>query len=484
MNTSVRKEDFLKIIEIARSVGVEYADIRRVHRITERIKAKNSEIESITSNDDSGFGIRVLVNGCWGFSSSSKISKSDLKAALNNAIDIAKASSILKKDSVILSNVKPVIGQFETPFKIDPFSKSFKEKLDVLIECNKIMKEVKNIQLATGQLYFQKEEKLFISTEGSEITQNRIVSGGGIAATAMENSEFQKSSFPVSFGGDYKIGGYEVIENFALRENALKTASHASELLKADPCPNIVSDLILGTCILGIHIHETCGHPTELDRVIGTETSFAGTSFLLPEMLGKFRYGSEIVNIEANATCPEGMGTFFYDDEGVKAQKFHLVKDGIFCDYLTSRETAPLFGKESNGTMRADGWSKMPLIRMTNINLIPGTWNLDDLIKDTYKGIFMDIVKSWSIDDKRWNFQFGAETAYEIKNGVFSKPLKNPTYTGNTEQFWNSCDAICNKNYWKMMGVINCGKGEPGQSGHISHGSSPTRFRNIQIGVK
>ncbi|MBU1626193.1 TldD/PmbA family protein [bacterium] len=483
MKNSINKEYFLQIIDNAKSLGVQYADIRRVHRITERIKSKNSEIESIISNDNSGFGIRVLVDGCWGFAGSSNIKKDEMKTALNQAIDIAKASSILKKENITLSTTEPIIGHFETAYNIDPFKVSFKEKLKLLLACNKIMKEVKNIHLASGQLYFQKEEKLFISTEGSEISQIRIASGGGIAATAMKNSEVQKYSYPTSFGGDYKTGGYEVIENFALCKNALNTAKNANELLKADECPNMITNLILGSFILGIHIHETCGHPTELDRVIGSETSYAGTSFLLPDMIGKFQYGSKIVNLEADATLAEGMGTFFYDDEGVKAQKFFLVKDGIFSDYLTSRETASLFGKKSNGTMRADGWGRMPLIRMTNINLLPGAWELNDLIRDTHEGIFMDIVKSWSIDDRRWNFQFGSEIAYEIKNGMLSKPLKNSTYTGNTEQFWNSCDAICNKNHWKLMGVINCSKGEPGQAGHISHGSSPARFRNISIGV-
>jgi len=483
MNEDVIKE-FHLLVEKAKSLGANYADVRFVHRTTERISTKNSDIESITSNDDSGFGIRVLANGSWGFASSSYINKNEMLSVLNQAVDIAKASSILKKNDIVLSPVEPVIGDYQCQIKTDPFSIPFKKKIDLLIDSNKIMKEEKNIQIANGNLYFLKEDKLFISSEGSQIRQERIVSGGGIFATAMENSEVQKRSYPVPFGGDYKTGGYEVIEDFSFQDNALETAKQASLLLKAEECPKKITDIIIGSVMLGIHVHETCGHPTELDRVLGTETSFAGTSFLMPDMIGSYKYGSDIVNIEANATIPGAMGSFFYDDEGVKAQKYLLVNNGIFKNYLTSRETSPLFNQKSNGTMRADGWSRIPLIRMTNINLLPGEWDFSDLVKDTNDGIFMDAVKSWSIDDKRWNFQFGCEIAYEIKNGKIQKLLKNPVYTGNTQQFWNSCDAICNKEHWKLIGIINCGKGEPGQSGHISHGSAPSRFRNIQVGVK
>jgi TldD protein len=234
---------------------------------------------------------------------------------------------------------------------------------------------------------------------------------------------------------------------------------------------------------LALQVHESCGHPIELDRVFGTEASYAGTSFLTTEKMGNFRYGSEIVNITADATVPGGLGTFGYDDEGVPAQRTPIVRDGIFVGYLTSRETAAVLGQQSNGAMRADGWNRIPLIRMTNVNLEPGEWDLDDLIADTDDGIYMEMNKSWSIDDKRLNFQFGTEIAYQIKKGKLGQMYKNATYTGITPQFWAGCDAICSDKHWNVWGTPNCGKGQPSQTAHVGHGTAPARFRNVRVGV-
>jgi TldD protein len=240
-----------------------------------------------------------------------------------------------------------------------------------------------------------------------------------------------------------------------------------------------------------LQVHESCGHPIELDRVFGTEASYAGTSFLTPDKYNTLRYGSDIVNLTADATIPGGLGTFGWDDEGVPAQRVPIVRDGIFRGYLTSRETAQQLREivgdgapeASGGAMRADGWNRIPLIRMTNVNLEPGEWEFDDLIADTDDGIYMELNKSWSIDDKRLNFQFGTEIAYEIRSGKMGRMLKNATYTGITPQFWGSCDAICNENHWRVWGTPNCGKGQPGQVAHTGHGAAPARFRNVQVGV-
>jgi len=245
----------------------------------------------------------------------------------------------------------------------------------------------------------------------------------------------------------------------------------------------MVTSLIIDGSQLALQVHESCGHPIELDRVFGTEASYAGMSFLTLDKLNNFRYGSDIVNIVADSTVPGGLGTFGYDDEGIKAQRVPIVTNGMFVGYLTSRETAAKINQQSNGAMRADGWNKIPLIRMTNVNLEPGTWKFDDLISDTEDGIYVETNRSWSIDDKRLNFQFGTEIAWEIKNGKLGRMFKNPTYTGITPQFWASCDAICNKSYWKMWGTPNCGKGEPPQTAHVGHGTAPSRFRNIKVGV-
>ena len=241
--------------------------------------------------------------------------------------------------------------------------------------------------------------------------------------------------------------------------------------------------MILDSSQLALQIHESVGHPIELDRILGTEASYAGTSFLKSEMVGHFRYGSDKVNITADATFPGGLGTFGYDDEGIKAQRSPILSQGVLVGLLTSRETAYHLHQESNGTMRADGWNRIPLIRMTNINLEPGEWTLEQMIADTDEGLFLTTNRSWSIDDKRINFQFGTEIGWEIRNGKLGAMVKNPTYTGMTPHFWNSCDAVGNKDHWQMWGTPNCGKGEPGQVAHVGHGAAPARFRNVQVGV-
>jgi TldD protein len=261
-------------------------------------------------------------------------------------------------------------------------------------------------------------------------------------------------------------------------------AAEAAALLRAAPCPSGTYDVILDGSQLGLQVHESCGHPTELDRVLGSEANFAGGSFLTTDKLGKFRYGSEHVNLTADATAPFGLGTFGYDDEGVPAQRWDLVREGVFRGYLTSRETAPKIGLErSQGAMRADGWSRIPLIRMVNVSLQPGEWEPDALIADTKRGIYMETNRSWSIDQLRYNFQFGTELGWLIENGKKTKLLKNPTYQGITPEFWGSCDAVCGPRHWVLWGTPNCGKGQPGQTMTTGHGAAPARFRNVKVGV-
>jgi len=255
-------------------------------------------------------------------------------------------------------------------------------------------------------------------------------------------------------------------------------------LLAAPQCPSGEMDIILAGEMLALQVHESCGHPIELDRVLGTEASYAGTSFLTPDKLGTFRYGSDVVNISADATIPGGLGSFAYDDEGVPAQRAEIVKNGIFVGYLTSRETAAQLGLgASNGTMRADGPNRLPIIRMTNINLEPGDIPMSEIIRTTERGLLMDTNQSWSIDDKRLNFQFGCEVARVIEDGEITGIVRNPTYTGITPEFWGACDAVADAEMWTVQGVPNCGKGEPGQTAHVGHGVSAARFRNVQVGV-
>jgi len=403
---------------------------------------------------------------------------------MRQAVSVAKASAQLKYKDVVLDDTPPVTnGYYKTPVKEDPFKVPVEDKLELLLTADARMREVEGVKVTQGSLNFYKERKIFASTEGAWIEQEIVHSGGGIRAKAVKGEDVQVRSYPNSFEGDYAAEGFEFIRKMNLPEEAPRVASEAVALLSAKQCPQLETDLILAGDQLALQIHESCGHPTELDRVLGTEVSYAGTSFLTLDKLNNFYYGSPQVTITADATLVGGLGSFGYDDEGVPAQRSFLVKEGKFVGYQTSRETAPIIGERSNGCMRADGWNRLPLIRMTNINLEPGDWTLDEMIEDTKEGIYMETNRSWSIDDLRLNFQFGTEVAYEIKDGSLGELYKNPTYTGITPQFWNSCDAIANRDNWKIWGLVNCGKGEPSQSMRVAHGASAARFKNVKIGI-
>jgi len=472
-----------KILSKAAELGATYADVRIVNSKSESIQVKNGKVNTLASSADKGFGVRVIVDGAWGFASSFAISDEEAERVAEEAVRIARASARLKKEDVKLAPVDPVEGKFKNDWKIDPFEVPLEEKINLLLDADRIQRQKPEIKISEANMQFWRTEQTFASSEGSYIEQTKIESGAGIEATAIEGEEMQRRSYPASFGGDYAARGYEFVEQWDLAGHAEQCAKEAVELLKAPQCPSDIRDLVLEGSMLALQVHESCGHPIELDRVFGTESSFAGTSFLTTEKLGKFRYGSEKVNIVADATAPGGLGSFFYDDEGVPAQCVDIVKEGIFSGYLTSRETAAKMGWRSGGAMRADSWNRIPIIRMTNINLLPGDWTLDEIIKDTKKGIYAASVNSWSIDDKRLNFQFGTEVAWEIVDGSLGRMLKNPTYTGITYEFWGGCDAICNKDEWHLWGVPNCGKGEPMQTAHVGHGVAPARFRNVRVGV-
>jgi TldD protein len=477
------KELIENILDLAKLKKVNYADIRIVHRQNEEVEVKNGKVEALTSDEDFGFGIRVLFQGAWGFACSSKVTKKEMEGVLGKALRIAKASSRVKGEEIVFPSTSPIIDKYVTPISIDPLSVATETKLNLLLRADEIIRRNKKVKISEAFLGSYKTEKIFASTEGSYIEQEIVECGAGISATAIEGNEVQVRSYPNSFRGNFATQGYEWIEKLALPDQAERLAEEASQLLTAKPCPSKNTTLILDSSQLALQIHESIGHPVELDRILGTEASYAGTSFLKPEMVGHFKYGSELINIVADATCPGGLGTFGYDDEGIKAQRVPVISRGILVNLLTSRETAHHLRKESNGTMRADGWNRIPLIRMTNINLEPGEWTLEGMIADTEEGLFLTTNRSWSIDDKRINFQFGTEIGWEIKNGKLGEMVKNPTYTGITPTFWNSCDAIGNRDHWQMWGTPNCGKGEPGQVAHVGHGTAPARFRNVQVGV-
>jgi TldD protein len=471
-------------LDAARTAGAGYADIRVVEQATESLTVKNGNLAEASSNRSAGFGIRVLVDGAWGFAGSSRLERGEVARTAREAVAIARASGLATREPIALDDSPAAVGEYRTPFREDPFKVPLDEKLGILFEADSVMDKVPGITLRTGGMQFGRERKTFASTEGARIEQELLTSGAGIEATAVNESEVQRRSYPQSAGGQNVSGGFEAVRDLHLADNAQGMAEEAVALLDAPQCPSGTMTLIVDSPQLAMQVHESCGHPIELDRVLGMEASFAGTSFLTVDKLDNLQYGSEIVNMEADATAPGGLGTFGYDDEGVAAQKVPIVTDGRLVGYLTSRETAPIIGRRSMGSSRASGWNVIPLIRMTNVNLRPGNaGTLEDLIAETSEGLFVSTNHSWSIDDRRLNFQFGTEIGWLIKDGRLTQMVKNPTYTGITPTFWGSCDAICSPSEWKLWGVPNCGKGEPMQTHGVGHGAAPARFRNVEVGV-
>jgi len=488
----------LRALDTARMRGASYADVRIVQFKSESVTARNKNVEGLVVDESLGFGVRVIVDGYWGFAASNKLTTAEADRVAADAVKIARASSIAGGPKANIGPPVRHVATYTTPVARDPFAVSLDDKIALLLRVNATMQSVPQIVMSESNIYCQREQKTFASSEGAYIEQDLYETGCGIEATATAEDEVQNRSYPNSVGRHQATEGWEFIERWDLAGNAGRVAEEAAALLTAKPCPPGVTTVILDGSQVALQIHESCGHAIELDRVLGTEAAFAGTSFLTTEKLGNFRYGSDAVNLTADATIPGGLGTFGFDDEGVPAQHVPVVRNGQFLGYLTSRETAQqirgirsdlangpggLVPGLSGGAMRADSWCHLPLIRMTNVSLEPGEWTLDGLIADTDEGIYMETNRSWSIDDKRLNFQFGTELAREIKNGKLGDLVKNATYTGITPQFWGSCDAIVNRDGWVVWGTPNCGKGQPEQVAHTGHGASATRFRNVRVGV-
>jgi TldD protein len=462
--------------------SLRYGDVRYTATHQQHVKVRNGEVDHLSSTVDRAVGVRVLVGNGWGFAATSDLSGDSIRRVARRALEVAAASNIASTQQVTLSEIEPHVAASHSEYAIDPWSVSIERKLEHLMAATEPMRGDPRIHQVSGEISSYRQEKLFASTVGSFIEQTTTQMGGGIEAVAIDGGEFQRRTYPNPFGGDFQAAGWEFIEGLQMPARALQIRDEALALLAAPKAPAGRFDLIVGSAQLALQVHESCGHPTELDRAMGLEISLAGGSFLQPSMLGSFRYGSPLVNIVADATLPGSIGSFAYDDDGVPAQRFHLVENGMFVGYLTGRDTAPFIGRKSNGTVRAETAARIPIIRMTNINLEPGETPLADIIAGTKRGILVETNKSWSIDDLRLNFQFGCEVAWEIENGRLGRMLRNPLYTGNTPDFWRSCDAVGDRASWQVWGLPNCGKGDPMQTMRVAHGAPAARFRNVEMG--
>jgi TldD protein len=473
-------------LDIAKLRGATYADVRAMHLRQRDLTTKNGAVGTLAQSESIGLGIRVLANGGWGFASTDRLTREGVAACAAHAVLIGNASALAARRPVSMVDESAFIDSWQSPFTKDPFEIPLESQLALLLAADAEMRRVRGVTLTETDMQFRKIDSWFASSIGSRIHQRKVISGCGIVATAFRGEEIQKRSYPNSFGGQHALAGYELIESLELLKHAPVIAEEAVALHSAMQCPQKTGTLLLGGSQLGLQIHESVGHPIELDRVLGEEANFAGTSFLTLDTLNHLRYGSDIVNVVADATIAHGpgLGSFAYDDEGVPAQCTNIIKDGQFRGYLSNRETAQLIGlQRSSGTMRTESWNRLPIIRMTNISLLPGSWDYEQLIADTDDGILMETNKSWSIDDRRYQFQFSTEIGWEIKGGKKGRMLKNPSYGGITTEFWNSCDAISSRKDWTLWGTPNCGKGQPMQTMGTGHGASPSRFRNVQIGT-
>lgn len=466
-------------VQAAVDAGARYADARVMHRRYESMNALNGEIEDLTQNEDAGIGVRALVGSSWGFYASPELTDAAARQAGIAAAKIAAASARVPGRAIDLVSSPPVTASWSSPCLIDPLGVALAAKGDLLTSATAVMRE-HGADLAGGIYQIWDTGKWFVSSEGHRIDQHIRECGAGLSATAIGETETQRRAYP-SERGQYGTRGWELVEELDLGAHAARIAEEARALLTAPACPATETALILGGEQMCLQIHESVGHAIELDRILGWEAAFAGTSWLDLSKLGQLRYGSELMNITIDSTIPGALGSFGYDDEGTAASRRYAVRDGRWVGVLAGRDSASVAGLDYGGSVRADGWSSLPMVRMTNVGLEPGPHTFEEIIASTDDGIYMENNRSWSIDDKRLNFQFGCEIAYEVRKGKLGRMLRNPTYTGIGPTFWRSMDMLSSEIV--AWGTPNCGKGQPTQTGHTGHPAAPARFRDVRVGV-
>jgi TldD protein len=472
-----------RILDTAARLGAEYTDLRFGETRDEHIEVRNGVVSSLADAESAGFSVRALVNGAWGFASSADMRTAELDRVTELAVNIATASAKVKGASRIeLVPTASYVDSYKTPVKIDPSSVPLGDRVNHLLAAEKEVRGAKGVTVARAWMDIWRTKKYFANSEGSKIEQELLQCGCAVHALAVGDRDVQDRCYPGT-GGLYQTGGYEIIRKANLLANARRIGEEAVALLTADQCPSQTGDIILSGDQVSLQIHESIGHALELDRVLGWEANFSGTSFATLDKLGSFRYGSDHVNILLDMTCPLALATHGYDDEGVKAAPVYLIRDGILVGYMAGRDTANTAKVALSGCVRAEYWGRLPMIRIGNVNLEAGSVPQEHLLDDIKSGVYMESNRSWSIDDKRLNFQFGCQIGYEIKDGKKGKLLKNPTYAGMTPTFWRSCDAVADAQSWVAWGTPNCGKGEPLQTARSCQGASPARFRNVAIGV-
>jgi TldD protein len=469
-------------LALAKKAGADYADIRINRYDYEDYRARERQIQSVSSRTTFGYGVRVLKKGAWGFAASNDFSPKTLAATVQTAVEIAEANAAIMQRPIKLAPLKAYEAKWNSGYKIDPFDVGIDDKVGLLTAMNDAALGVDGVSFISSGLSAVREDKFFASSIGSVISQDLVRVDGGFTVTAVDRAAGASQSREALFQPTQR--GWEALTEHGFEAEAKQSAHEAVEKLKAKPVEAGLYDLILDPTHLFLTIHESCGHATELDRAMGYEANYAGTSFLTPDKLGKFQYGSKLVNMVADRTEPGSLSTVAYDDDGVPAQRWNLIKDGVFVEYQSTREqVAWLPGVKSRGCAHADSWDSVVFQRMPNVSLDPGDSKLttEDLIADVKKGVLIKGRGSYSIDQQRYNFQFGGQVFHEIKDGKVVGMLRDVAYQARTPEFWNSCDGIASKAEYGVGGTFRDGKGEPSQINAVSHGCSPSRFRQINV---
>jgi TldD protein len=469
-------------LSTARKLGVTYADIRINRYRNESIATREQQVQNVSRSQSFGFGVRVLYKGTWGFASSREVTPENVRRITQQAVEIARANSVYQRKRISLVPVDKVNTSWKNAFEKDPFEVSIDDKIQFLLALNESAMKTQGVSFVSSSLGFVNEQKYYASTDGSRIEQYivRAYPNFNVTAVNRANGDFQTRS---SLGGPQGMG-YEYVEKHDWKREAQQAGEEAVMKLKAKPVAAGKYDLVLHPSHLWLTIHESVGHPTELDRALWMEANYAGTSFITPEKTGKLQFASKIVNFVADRTQPAGLATVGYDDEGVPGQRWHLIKNGIFVDWQTTRDLAAMTGqKKSYGCNHGDSWGSISFPRMPNVSLEPGPGNttIDDLIGGVEKGILIYGDGSYSIDQQRYNFQFGGQVFWEIKNGKRGEMLRDVAYQSRTTDFWNSLDALGGEATYELGGSFSDGKGEPGQSNAVSHGCPPARFRQTNV---
>jgi TldD protein len=474
-----------QLINYARAQGATYCDIRISRYLSQSVSARDNIVTGISDSDSFGMGIRVIKNGAWGFTATRNINEISGKRAIDEALQMATANAKLRPDPLDLAPVDKVTGEWKTPIKKNPFDMSFKDRADFLLGMHALAlgaKPAGKKMFVHSNLSCVREEKYFASSEGSKIWQEitRIDPSTHITVSDPGKGEFASRALFVLPQGR----GMEYVEEYPYKDEIGVAVSEATEKLTAESVKSGKYDLVLHPTHLWLTIHESIGHPTELDRIYGYEANFAGTSFLRKKDVKDFTYGSDLLNIIADRTQEGGLATCGYDDDGVPCESYDLIKKGELVGIQTTREQAKLVKETtSHGQSYAQGWWSVPFQRMPNVSLKPNEkkMSLDDLIKDTSKGILIKGNSSYSIDQQRYNFQFTGQVAYEIREGKLGHMLRDVAYQSTTQKFWKSMDGLCDQSEYLLGGAMNDGKGEPMQSNPLSHGCPAARFSSIPV---